>query len=67
MSIVLRSRKIPLAAVRDAATAVYDAAVRTRPLRQIGDGQEMMLVRFILWFLGIHGGQLESLQKQDCK
>ena len=33
MSIVLRSRKIPLAAVRDAATAVYDAAVRTPLIR----------------------------------
>jgi threonine dehydratase len=33
VSIVLRSRKIPLAAVRDAATAVYDAAVRTPLIR----------------------------------
>jgi len=33
LSTALRSRRIPLAAVRDAATAVYDAAVRTPLIR----------------------------------
>jgi threonine dehydratase len=38
VSIAVRSRRIPLAAVRDAATAVYDAAVRTPLIRVDLDG-----------------------------